>query len=100
MLQVFDEQPVGARVVFQNERRRGHFQEGQQDEGDQIPVAGYRCGNGEVAQEGGQHRRQGGQHGDLVRVDAQPAQQQGDQAAGIAHALPLPGGQRQAAKRQ
>ncbi|KAG0773583.1 hypothetical protein G6F22_014758 [Rhizopus arrhizus] len=100
MLQVFHEQPVGPGVVFQDERGRGDFQEGQQDERDQIPVAGDGRGDGEVPQQGRQHRGQRGQHGDLVRVDAQAAQQQRKQAASVTHALPLPCGQRQAAERQ
>ncbi|MDT4831532.1 hypothetical protein FQZ97_650460 [compost metagenome] len=100
MLQVFDEEAVGAAVVFQDERRCGHFQEGQQDECCQVPVAGQRRGQREMPQQRRQHGRQRRQHGDLVRVDAQPAQQQWQQPSGIAHPLELPGGQRQAAERQ
>jgi hypothetical protein len=53
-----------------------------------------------MTQPGGEYRRGDGQHGNLVRVDAPATEDDGPEAAGIAHALALPARQRQAADSQ
>ncbi|MNT10767.1 hypothetical protein D3C72_1456120 [compost metagenome] len=98
--QVDEVQPIGPRVVFRDELRRGHLQQHIQHPPHAEPPRSDARRQRPMPEPRREHSRQRYHHGQQADVDTQPAQQHRPQAASRLYAVPHPERQPKPRQRQ